>query len=321
MMQTANSVAYTDLQGLAVLRGEARQNPNGSLKEVASQFESLFVQMMLKSMRDATIDGGLFQSNQLDLYRQMHDQQIAMDMSKAGGIGLADMLEGQMSAGASQPVNTKGETYNVDSIARMVSIARQEQITAASLSMAPTQSVTPAQRATTETINAPATWEPQTPDEFIRDVMPYAEKAAQRLGVNPEVLVAQSALETGWGKKVITSSNGQNSYNLFGIKAKSDWQGETASVRTVEYRDGVAAIERAVFKVYDSINSAFDDYVGLLTGSPRYQRAVGHAGDSELFVRELQQAGYATDPYYADKIIGILGRMDNLAPGLKDLTK
>ena len=122
------------------------------------------------------------------------------------------------------------------------------------------------------------------------------------------MLVAQSALETGWGRKVVQAVDGRSSFNLFGIKAGGGWNGESAAVNTLEYRDGIAALERASFRVYDSLRDSFDDYVDFLTSNPRYQQALEKVADARDFLRELQDAGYATDPDYADKIINIMDR-------------
>ena len=127
------------------------------------------------------------------------------------------------------------------------------------------------------------------------------------MGIDPAVLVAQSALETGWGKKVIQADQG-SSFNLFGIKADGRWDGKAATVSTVEFRDGLAVLEKASFRAYDSLSGSFNDYVDFLKSNPRYQQALDKVSDNKEFLAELQDAGYATDPKYAEKILGILGR-------------
>jgi flagellar protein FlgJ len=134
------------------------------------------------------------------------------------------------------------------------------------------------------------------------------------------VLVAQSALETGWGRKVTTGAGGGSSFNLFNIKAGQSWSGEIAQVSTLEFDKGVAAMEKAAFRVYDSLADAFADYVDLLKSSPRYQKALEVAADSKQFLQELQRAGYATDPGYAEKILGILDQ-ENYQSVLSTLKK
>lgn len=151
-------------------------------------------------------------------------------------------------------------------------------------------------------------WRPDSPETFVRELWPHARRAAQALGVAPEVLVAQAALETGWGRRMIPGPDGGNSFNLFGIKADRSWQGGRAQVSTLEYREGVAERQRASFRVYTGLAQSFDDYVRFLQGNPRYRQALEQAQHTESFVRGLQEAGYATDPKYADKILDILER-------------
>ncbi|MGE8289315.1 MAG: flagellar assembly peptidoglycan hydrolase FlgJ [Stenotrophomonas sp.] len=143
-----------------------------------------------------------------------------------------------------------------------------------------------------------------TPEGFVASIWPHAQRAAQELGVNPRALVAQAALETGWGKRHIKRENGQSSHNLFGIKA-TGWSGERASAGTHEYVDGQRRSERASFRAYGSVADSFNDYVRMLKNSPRYQAALKAGGDVRGFAQGLQRAGYATDPSYAAKIAAI----------------
>lgn len=149
----------------------------------------------------------------------------------------------------------------------------------------------------------------RTPAEFVETMLPMAEKAAQRLGVDPSYLVAQAALETGWGKHMQRSGNGQSSYNLFGIKSHG-WQGRSASAPTTEFIQGKEVRIRDSFRQYDSFAHSFNDYVDFLHQNPRYQRALQSAGNAENYVRELQRAGYATDPQYASKISRIARQIE-----------
>jgi len=317
----ANFQSYTDFQALSALRSEAQNSPTEALDDVASQFESLFVQMMLKSMRDATIEGGLFDSNQLDLYQQMFDQQVSLDISQRGGVGLADTLVDQLggqNSSASLSSESKGNaTENQDkpveplvALNRNVSEIKRQVL---GLYAAPNDSVgrhtkaTPLVDLNVNTSQEKASWLPASPEEFIRNIWNHAVDAAKELGLDPAVLVAQSALETGWGKKVIQADQG-SSFNLFGIKADGRWDGKAATVNTIEFRDGLAVMEKASFRAYDSLSSAFNDYVDFLKSNPRYQQALDKVANNEEFLVELQGAGYATDPQYAEKILGILGR-------------
>jgi len=148
-------------------------------------------------------------------------------------------------------------------------------------------------------------------DEFVATMLPMAEQAAKRIGIDPRYLVAQAALETGWGKSVMRNTDGSSSHNLFGIKATGNWQGEQARAITSEFRDGQFVKETAAFRSYDSYQDSFHDLVNLLQGNSRYQDALDSADNPEQFARELQKAGYATDPGYAKKIISIAQQMQS----------
>ncbi|MDX2464266.1 MAG: flagellar assembly peptidoglycan hydrolase FlgJ [Porticoccus sp.] len=306
-MNVGAAPSYTDFQALSELRSEARLRPTEALDDVASQFESLFVQMMLKSMRDASIDGGLFDSSSLDTYQQMFDQQVSLDISQNGGIGLAETLVTQMGGkGAASDPSLIDDVKDVQPIVSLNRAAVDIKRQVLGLYEASNNTVDSKQDAD-GVKDGKTTWLPASPEEFIRNVWSYAESAAKQLGIDPAVLVAQSALETGWGKKVIQADQG-SSFNLFGIKADGRWGGKAATVSTVEFRDGLAVLEKASFRAYDSLSGSFNDYVDFLKSNPRYQQALDKVSDNKEFLAELQDAGYATDPKYAEKILGILGR-------------
>ena len=307
-MSTASAAIYHDFQGFSALRAEAKNASSETVKEVATQFESLFTQMMLKSMRDATssLESGLFESDQMDTYQSMFDQQLSLDLSRHGALGLSDILVEQL-GGVSQSQTTEEQPAQP-----LFSLPpRSANTVSPGLNLyafpvgAANDASAPSPELHREIDNN--AWKPDSPEAFIRGVWNHAVDAAKTLGLDPEVLVAQSALETGWGARVVQSVNG-SSFNLFGIKADNGWNGESASVNSLEIREGVAAMERAAFRVYDSIASSFDDYVSFLSSNPRYQQALANVADSGGFLSELQQAGYATDPGYADKIMGIMGQ-------------
>ena len=270
---------YTDFSGLAELRRQARDNPDSSLRAVAQQFESLFIQMMLKSMRDASFEDPLFGSEQTEFYRDMYDQQMALNMSSKGSLGLADLLMQQLGATSSE---------NQQPNAHVNSGLSQPPSNDSDLS----------------TIE-PAAFD--SPASFVEKVMPLATTAADELGVKPEVLVAQAALETGWGRSMIRGADGRSSYNLFNIKADQRWDGEHASVNTLEEEAGVTVRRRADFRVYNSLEESFADYVRFIKGNPRYQEALELAQDPQAYIDALQRAGYATDSAYANKIKRVLG--------------
>lgn len=262
---------YTDFQGLADLRRTAKTDSDEALKEVAAQFEAIFIQMMLKSMRDASLADGVFDSQQSDMYMEMFDQQIAQDLSSNGAFGIAEMMIRQL-GGEQGP--------------------------------APANRAVPVDR--TQARDRATGFE--SPEEFVSSLMPDARRAADKIGVNPELLIAQAALETGWGQRMIQRSDGSNSYNLFGIKSGASWKGESARVTTLEYRDGVVQKEQADFRAYNSFSESFDDYVDFVSSNSRYDSALKHGGNPEQYIEALHDAGYATDPAYAQKVIDIMRR-------------
>jgi len=267
---------YTDLDTLAGLRREARQDADSALRPVAQQFEALFVQNMLKAMRQATPEGGLFNSSGMESYQQMHDQQLALEMSQQGGIGLADAMVAQLQAARGLSPASSGELQMPS-----VRVAAAAPVTASS-----------------------GHWKPASPEQFVADVLPHAERAAARLGVPARMLVAQAALETGWGQHTLASGE-DSSFNVFNIKAGSSWQGPVAKTMALEYQSGEAVFQRAQFRSYTSLGEAFDDYADLISESSRYGEALSAGADGERYVRGLQKAGYATDPHYADKVLTI----------------
>ncbi|VAW73579.1 Flagellar protein FlgJ [peptidoglycan hydrolase] [hydrothermal vent metagenome] len=296
---------YTDFQGLNALRGRVRTEGKSeqgqseeTLREVAGQFEALFLQMMLKSMREANLGEGMFDSEHTKTYQGMFDQQISLEMSRGRGIGLAEIMIQQL----------RRQQGGGDSE------LKAEIKPEASLSMPSRQSFPAVNQVQpgvpTEKILSTGTkvsdWAPESPQEFVRDLWPHAQRAAEKLGAKPELLVAQAALETGWGQRMIRGTDGTNSFNLFGIKAGTDWQGARATTETIEFRDGLMRKERAQFRAYASPEESFSDYVDFLNRNPRYSEALRQTDDAPAFTRALADAGYATDPDYAGKINRIM---------------
>ena len=287
-MNIDSSQVYTDFSGLAALRARAREDKDAALDEVSRQFESLFLQMMLKSMRDASLGGGLMDSKQSEFYRDMYDKQIAVDMAQKQGIGLADVLKRQLGGGISaQYSDLSPEEYlGMPITARPVNGA---------------DAATVARRS----VDTPAAFD-GSPEAFVDALWPVAEQAAAKINLPPEALLAQAALETGWGRHVMQHGTGDSSHNLFGIKADSRWQGDKVMVSTLEYRDGVALNTRANFRAYESFEHSFSDYVDFVRRNPRYRQALAQTNDPKAYFSALQEAGYATDPAYAQKIQRIL---------------
>lgn len=278
---TDNVSMYSDFSGLAQLREAARDKSPEAAREAAQQFEALFVQMMLQSMRSAS---SVLGEQRDTTYEEMFDRQIALELTRGKGLGIADLLMKQLAFEGSDGAGLLEQ--------------------GAFLGFSPQ-----AFEAAASTVGLPAErrdWQPAGRDEFVRDLLPHAEQAAAELGVDPRVLVAQAALETGWGQHVIRDGNGMSSNNLFGIKATGGWGGQHLSIPTLEYTDGVARRQRENFRVYDDLAEGFADYVRLISGSERYTEAVNQAADPDAYLDALQAAGYATDPNYANKIKAIL---------------
>ena len=311
--------AITDTTGtasLADLRRSARAGDADAAREAAKQFEALFVNMMIKQMRDAMpTSGGLFGGEGMKLYESMHDQQLSLAMAQRGGIGLAASIERQLLPAAPPAGDTPRElnfpTHRLP--ARVEPLVRLQSSAQAATAASAPAAAAPASPAGDTAPAAPAAT--TSPEAFVQRLLPHARRAARMLGVAPEVLIAQSALETGWGRHMMRDAGGQSSNNLFGIKATGGWSGDKVRVSTLEYRDGVARRETAAFRGYSDEAASFADYVRLIGDNPRYRQAVANADSPEGYLRGLQKAGYATDPAYADKILSILKRG---LPGLTD---
>lgn len=298
-LETARNVH--DLSSLNRLREAAFADDDNALKEAAQQFEAIFVQMMLKSMRKAqealADEDSPFNSDQVKFYRDMHDKQLANDLSSNGGVGLADIIVQQL---AQHDVANyiPAEIGRNDGDLASLNLRRQQQTVDAQNSAQLLSD--PANR---QAVKAALFASPQA---FVESLYPLAKDAAAELGVAPEALVAQAAVETGWGQHVIHDSQGVSSNNLFGIKANSQWDGEANTVETLEFNGTVAAKQKASFRAYDSLASGFSDYVSFVRDQSRYAEAVNKAQDSQAYFESLQKAGYATDPEYANKVMAVL---------------
>lgn len=329
-MAIASTGNYHDLGGLAELRGLAHGDQRAALEQAAKQFEGLFLQMMLKEMRSASFGDPLFDSNEGDMYRDMLDKQLSVSLSQDGQLGLAGLivkqLQGQLGTQASgeQASGEPGDPFHLQSpglplASRLYRAPLQH--TPQTAATAPGNTLLPSVRATTaETAVLPAASKQAafgSPREFVAALLPHAQRAAEQLGVPARAIVAQAALETGWGQHMMQHADGRSSFNLFGIKADERWGGETIVVPTTEYRNGVVEQEFATFRSYASLAEAVQDYASFLKQSPRYHEALA-ANDSHGFAQGLQQAGYATDPGYAQKITGIISG-DTLSEALAAL--
>ena len=307
------SDVYTDIQGLSRLRGQARTNSDQALREVAGQFEALFIQMMLKSMRDANLAEGMLDSQHSRTYQSMYDKQIAIELSKQQRLGLADMMVRQLSRAAEQGSGDPAEVAPITARNNQVNSAEGGREGALGYKVNSAEGET--ERSPTR---AAADWKPESAEAFVRELWPHAQRTARDLGTHPELLLAQAALETGWGQHMIRGSDGSNSFNLFGIKADGRWQGERALTETIEFKDGLMRKQQASFRAYASLADSFADYASFLKSNPRYRQALNRAADAPAFAQALSAAGYATDPDYSGKITRIMDG-ERLRDALSDI--
>ncbi len=260
-----------DSQSLNKLRLQAKQSPDQALKAAAQQFETVFLNMMLKSMRDATPQDGAFDSEQTKMFTGMLDQQLAQSMASSRSVGLADLMVKQLSRNL--PASTPAASGSTPSAA---------------------------------TNAAPSAYTAEPQQSFVDKFKAPALAASRATGIPAHHILGQAALESGWGKREIKMPDGSDSHNLFGVKAGKDWSGKVTEVTTTEYHNGVASKQVEKFRAYGSYTEAFQDYAKLLSDNPRYSGVLGQA-DAKVFAQGMQQAGYATDPHYADKLASVIG--------------
>ncbi|MDP2680046.1 MAG: flagellar assembly peptidoglycan hydrolase FlgJ [Rhodoferax sp.] len=288
-----------DVQGVDDLRRTVRSSPQEGLKQASKQFEVLFMQMVLKSMREATPSEGLLGSEQEKVYTSMLDQQLAQNLS-GRGLGLAEAMFAQLSRNMQPQGQPDPSALSTAPAAARPVTATPPQARVTDLSL---YEVATAQATLSRSVLPQAHVE-----QFVTRLLPAAQRASQASGVPEQLIMAQAALESGWGRREIRADDGQNSFNLFGIKADKQWRGAVVETTTTEYVNGVAQKERASFRAYGSYEEGFLDYAKLIGNNPRYAkvRNANSAADAAL---GLQQAGYATDPNYGSKLIRIMKQM------------
>lgn len=305
-MQSASD-NYLDTNSLNKITQLSRKDNDAALKEVAKQFEALFLQQMLKTMRDTNqifAEDNPMNSSEMQFHQEMLDQQMVLNLASGKGMGLAELFYRQMSPEYGKKSHIGGDL----SLSERKIFDRKPDATPAALLgegkvLANDNEVSKSLPFyANETIKAPT----KTAEEFVAGLMPYAQEAAKELNLDPDVLIAQAALETGWGKFVIKDRDGNSSFNLFNIKAGESWPGKKVSVSTLEYENGVAQKQQASFRSYDSYAESFADYIKLISNNPRYEKAKSLAQDAASYLDALQEGGYATDPNYADKIKSLL---------------
>jgi flagellar protein FlgJ len=350
---TANSQNFLDINGLNSIRQQSKEtdkeSKDAALQTAAKQFEAIFMQMLMKSMRKAQEvleSDSPFNSESTKFYRDMHDQQMSLELSSNGSLGLSDLIVRQLGGDTdsftsqsflrsdtrfsknndllNEEVNkgksiiqegiliSSGDRQNNDSKDH----SKNNQNTLFSMPQR-----APSSQSTVNSVNEKATvyetlslHEPQykEPKDFVTALTEDAKRVQEKLNIPFEVVIAQAALETGWGQKIIKTENGQSSNNLFNIKADKRWNGDKTNKETLEFEQGAMVKKREPFRVYESIGDSVNDYINFLSNSERYKTALDKADDVEHFLHNLQGAGYATDPKYAEKIKGTLRTVTSL---------
>ena len=284
-----------DANNLDRLKRAAHDNSPAAIKATASQFEALFVNMMLKSMRDATPQDGPFDNEQSRTFTAMLDQQLSQNIA-ARGIGLADVMARQLSktAGIDQAALQPPAAPLAGTVPSRPAAASPLGIAAAAVEHAAAKIA----RGVSDTVQA-----------FRNTMAQHAENASRSSGIPASFMMGQAALESGWGRRQITASDGTPSYNLFGIKANAAWKGKTVEALTTEYIDGKPQKRVEKFRAYDSYTESFQDFAGLISNSPRYEKVMANLDDVQGYAGAIQNAGYATDPAYADKLVSVVRKL------------
>lgn len=263
----SNSLA-ADARSLDALKASANKDGAGAIKEAAKQLESLFMRELIKSMRDATMKSGMFDSPQSDISNDMLDQQMSVSMSGLPG-GLSAAIERQLARQTVSMDNTRVLPAAADKVSR-----------------------------------GGASGPGKT--GFVQQHQDAAARIEQASGIPASYMIGQAAHETGWGRREIKHADGSTSFNLFGIKAGAGWTGKVAEVTTTEYVNGEPRKMKAKFRAYDSYEDSFRDYAKLINNSPRYEKVRSQTSSPLAFATELKRAGYATDPDYAGKLSRVI---------------
>jgi peptidoglycan hydrolase FlgJ len=273
-LDTSAATTYTDINGLAALT----KDPNSpqAISAVAQQVEALFLQMMLKSMREASASQET-DSNEMGMYQDMFDKQVALSISQHADLGIGRLLKRQL-AGKTAPAAVKASSSGAANLGGTANLGGAANLGSAM----------------------------PTPADFVNRMMPPIRRAASALGLNPAGLLAQAALETGWGQRMPRNPDGSSSFNMFGIKAGDGWTGARAVADSMEVSHGVATTKRTAFRAYGSIEESVDDFAGMLKNSPRYREAIAAGADAQAYIAHIGKSGYATDPEYANKLNQIL---------------
>jgi flagellar protein FlgJ len=297
-----------DANALSSLKEQAKSDPKAALSAASSQFEALFMQMLRKSMRDATPQDGPLDSEASKSYTSMFDQQISQQLAKKG-IGIAAMLSKQLAPTLPHDASAVTDATKAGAVKSGTTFVAPNAVKPGlPLKSSSAVSAPPASSSTPGTVAS-------TIQGFVDKLRPYAEAVAQKLGVPAQYLIAQAGLETGWGKSQPKAADGTSSQNLFGIKATSAWKGAVASATTTEYTSGQGVKTTAQFRSYTSYADSLQDFAKLLQTSRRYAGALANSHDAGKYAASLQQAGYATDPHYAEKLTRAIQTVARYTPG------
>ncbi|MCW8931348.1 MAG: flagellar assembly peptidoglycan hydrolase FlgJ, partial [Gammaproteobacteria bacterium] len=319
---------YTDLNGLQNLKTSARKDANAALPEVARQFEAVMISMMIKNLRKTGMEDPIFKSQAMDSYRDMYDQQLGMELSKGQGIGFAKAIVEQMQYQSGQKsVQSGNEALSPETLPKIMPKRRHfPDLYSKSSILNIENNKNIALDSSFNNVDQMSSKNDEnsyfeSPEQFVETLWPLAEKAAKKLGVSPEIIVSQAALETGWGKYVISSGQ-KSSYNLFNIKANSGWSGDRVEKISTEFLSSkeladknlsdYSTQQKSDFRVYNSFEQSFDDYTQFIQNNPRYNRALNMTDKmeqslhDESYIKEIHKAGYATDPNYSNKVLNVL---------------
>ena len=300
-----------DVQGFDTMRAQANAAPQQGLKAAAKQFDAVFTQMMLKSMREATPSDSPFDSHDSATFTSMLDQQLAQNVG-AKGIGVADMMLKQLMRNAGATTSADGAGASGDSSANAGNMAAMNAMAkayanAAGSSASSKASLSGSGYSADSALTPPARGVGSDKvATFVDRLAAPAQAASSATGIPARFIIGQAALESGWGKREIKNTDGSSTHNVFGIKATSDWTGKTVSAVTTEYVHGKAQKVVEKFRSYDSYEDALTDYASVLKNNPRYAPVVEASRDAAGFAHGMQKAGYATDPQYAKKLISIM---------------
>ena len=292
----AASGLAADSRSLEQLKRSAHDDPRQTAKKAATQFEALFLQMVLKSMREATPHSGLLDSQEQDMYRGMLDEQVAQSIA-GRGTGLSELIAKQLTrnlpAAAQVAQTSASAAAPVAGTVSMNAVAARQPAATLAPSAAYDAATSPGDVTPTAAMRR----------DFLRQHWNDAVRAQQATGVPASFILGQAALESGWGQREIRGADGSPSYNLFGIKAASGWRGRTVQVATTEYdRTGPQKTVQS-FRAYDSYAAAFQDWALAIGRNPRYADAIASSGNAGAFAFGMQQAGYSTDPAYGQKLV------------------